>query len=69
MPKISLQVMDVSFDAIKEPKERTYFMNLPTSFVLPAEDIDRLRDVAGELLRQSADYQTIVKHFGKAVGE
>ena len=69
VPKISLQVIDVSFDAIKEPKERTYFMNLPTSFVLPAEDIDRLRDVAGELLRQSADYQTIVKHFGKAVGE
>jgi NTE family protein len=69
VPKISLQVIDVSFDAIEEPKERTYFMNLPTSFVLPAEDIDRLRDVAGELLRQSADYQTIVKHFGKAVGE
>jgi NTE family protein len=69
VPKISLQVIDVSFDAINEPKERTYFMNLPTSFVLPAEDIDRLRDVAGELLRQSADYQAIVKHFGKAVGE
>jgi NTE family protein len=69
VPKISLQVIDVSFDAIEEPKERTYFMNLPTSFVLPAEDIDRLRDVAGELLRQSADYQAIVKHFGKAVGE
>jgi NTE family protein len=69
VPKISLQVIDVSFDAIKEPKERTYFMNLPTSFVLTAEDIDRLRNVAGELLRQSADYQTIIKNFGKAVGE
>ena len=48
---------------------RTYFMNLPTSFVLPPEDVDRLRDVAGELLRQSADYQAVINNFGKAVGE
>ncbi len=57
VPKVTLEVVDVSFDGIKEPKGRAYFMNLPTSFVLPPEDVDRLRDVAGELLRQSADYQ------------
>jgi NTE family protein len=53
-------VLDVSFDAIRDPKERAYFLNLPTSFVLPAEDVDRLRDVAGRLLRQSAEYKSIV---------
>ena len=30
-----VEVLDVSFDAIPDPKERAYFMNLPTSFVLP----------------------------------
>jgi hypothetical protein len=44
-------------------------MNLPTSFVLPAEDVDRLRDAAGSLLRQSADYESIVREFGGEVQE
>lgn len=69
VPKVTLEVVDVSFDAIREPKERAYFMNLPTSFVLPPSDVDRLREMAGELLRQSADYQKILHEFGKSVGE
>jgi NTE family protein len=69
VPKVTLEVVDVSFDAIKEPKDRAYFMNLPTSFVLPPEDVDRLRDVAGQLLRQSADYQKVLHSFGNSVAE
>ena len=69
VPKVNLQVLDVSFDAIPDPKERAYFMNLPTSFVLPAEEIDRLREVAGRLLRQSAEYETIVHELGGLPGE
>jgi NTE family protein len=64
VPRIELQVLDVSFEAIPDPKERAYFMNLPTSFVLPAEAVDRLGDVAGQLLRQSADYASLVRDFG-----
>ena len=64
VPKIDLYVVDVSFDAIRDPKERESFMNLPTSFVLPPEDIDRLREVAGRLMRQSAEYETIVHELG-----
>ena len=66
MPKIALGVMDVSFDAIPDPKERAYLMNLPTSFVLPPEDIDRLREIAGQLLRQSSEYESAVREFGDA---
>ncbi|UCD81018.1 MAG: patatin-like phospholipase family protein [Desulfobacterales bacterium] len=69
VPSVTLHVLDVSFDAISDPKERAYFMNLPTSFVLPAEDIDRLREVAGALLRQSAEYETIVHELGGSLGE
>ena len=61
VPKIDLRVLDVSFDAIPDPKERAYFMNLPTSFVLPAEDVDKLREVAGQLLRQSSEYESLVR--------
>lgn len=47
LPKLDLMTLDISFDAIPDPKERASFMNLPTSFALPPEDVDRLREVAG----------------------
>ena len=64
VPKVTLRVIDVGFDAIPDLKERAALMNLPTSFVLPPEDVDRLREVAGRLMRQSQDYQSIVREFG-----
>jgi len=66
VPKLDLHVLDVSFEALPDPKERDYFMNLPTSFVLRPEEVDRLREVAGQLLRQSAEYETLVRGFGGA---
>ncbi len=60
VPKVTLDVVDISFDAIDDPEERTDLMNLPTTFVLPAEDINRLREAAGRLIRQSAEFQSIV---------
>ncbi len=64
LPKVDLITLDISFDAIADPKERASFMNLPTSFVLPAEDVDRLREVAGRLMRESPDFQSVVRGFG-----
>lgn len=64
VPKVSLHVFDVGFDEIRDPQERASFMNLPTSFVLPADDVDRLREVAGRLLRQSADFEAFLMEFG-----
>lgn len=61
--RLSAFAIDVSFDAIADPEERGYFMNLPTSFSLPPETIDRLRAVAGRLLRESPDYQRFVEDF------
>jgi NTE family protein len=69
VPRIKLHVIDISFDAIPDPKERAYFMNLPTSFVLPPEDIDRLREVAGRLMRQSAEFETVVSEMGGVPGQ
>ena len=64
LPKLTLHTMDVSFDAIKDPKERERFMNMPTTFVLPAEDVDRLREIGGRLLRESADFQELLREWG-----
>jgi NTE family protein len=69
VPDVTLEVVDVSFDAIKDPAERARFMNLPTSFVLPPQEVDGLRAVAGVLMRQSADYESVVRGFGAAASK
>ena len=58
--KITFDAIDVSFDAIPDPIERRYFMELPTSFVLPAEAVDRLRGLGGKLLRDSSAFQKLM---------
>ena len=61
--RIEAFTIDVSFEAIADADERSYFMNLPTTFALPPETIDRLREVAGRLLRESPDYQRLLEDF------
>ena len=66
VPKFDLHVLDVSFEALSDPKERDYFMNLPTSFVLRPEEVDRLRGVVGQLLRQAPEFEALVRELGGA---
>ncbi|WP_158618379.1 patatin-like phospholipase family protein [Candidimonas sp. SYP-B2681] len=63
VPTLALEVIAVSFDEIRDPEERTYYMELPTSFVLSSEEIDRLRNVAGEILRESKDFEALIRGF------
>jgi NTE family protein len=63
VPQISFDAIDVSFDAIADPVEQRYFMELPTSFVLPAEAVDRLRALGGRLLRSAPAYQALLKRI------
>jgi NTE family protein len=63
---IDFYAIDINFDAITDPEERRYFRNLPTSFVLSSEQVDRLREMAGRLLRQSPDYQRLLRDLGVA---
>ena len=60
VPTLSFDAIDVSFDAIEDPEEQRYFMNLPTSFVLSAEEVDRLRALGGRLLRESPGYRDLL---------
>lgn len=63
VPTLTLEVISVSFDQIIDPAERDYFMKLPTSLALPPEAIDKLRAVAGQLLRKAKGYEDIVRSF------
>ena len=56
--------IDIGFEQLADPKERSYFLNLATSFVLKPQAVDRLRAIAATLLRQSAEYQRLLKELG-----
>lgn len=64
LPKLAVHTVDISFEAIKDPAQRDRLMNMPTSFVLPAEDVDRLRAAAAQLLRESPDFQELLREWG-----
>lgn len=66
VPKLSFDSVDVSFDSIENPQERSYFMNLPTTFVLPPEAVDRLRDLGARLLRESPTFQQVLKNIDES---
>ncbi len=66
LPNLRLNVIELELDAIRDPQERSKLMNLPTSFALPPEDVDRLRGAAVLLLRQSADYDDLLRDLGGA---
>ena len=68
VPEIEVHVMAVSFDQIADPVRRGQVQGLPTSFVLPAEDVDNLREVAGEVLRQSAEYRALLRSYRTVPG-
>jgi NTE family protein len=63
-PEVEMLVFDVSFNAIKDKNDRLFFQSLPTSFSLKDEEVDRLRDIAGVLLRQSPVYQKVLDQIG-----
>jgi len=64
VPKIDVYGINIGFEQIADPVERNYFMSLPTSFALKPEEVDRLRAIAATLLRQSEEYQRLLKALG-----
>ena len=56
-------LIEIGFDDLLSEEERTYFNALPTSFNLPPEAIDRLREVGARQLRDSPEYQRLVREL------
>jgi NTE family protein len=69
VPQAKIYAIDVSFAALQDKAERDYLNQQPTSFVLPAEAVDRLRAAAGKIIAASPEFQRMLKEAGvKIVG-
>jgi NTE family protein len=61
VPKADIYVVDVSFQALQNKSERDYLNQLPTSFALPDEAVDRLRAAARSVILTSPDLQQALR--------
>ncbi len=64
VPNAEIYAIDVSFAALDDPVERAYLNQLPTSFTLTDEQVDRLRAAAGKILLASPEFQRLIKDLG-----
>jgi NTE family protein len=60
-PNADIYVIDVSFKALQDKSERDYLNQLPTSFALPDEAVDRLRAAARTLILNSPDLRQALR--------
>jgi len=61
-PDINIRVIEVSFDALPDKKERAYLNTLPTSFVLDDEAVDRLRVAAKNAILASPEVKRLMEN-------
>lgn len=62
---VQFHFVGVSFDNLRDEEELRYLNELPTSFELPGEAVDRLRAAARRLLRQSPEFQALQEKLTK----
>jgi NTE family protein len=66
-PNTRIYAIDVSFPQLKDKDEAAYLNNLPTSFSLPPEAVDRLRAAAGKIVLESPDFNRLLKEVGARI--
>ena len=66
-PQAQIYAVDVSFAMLPDAKEREFLNQQPTSFVLPADAVDRLRAAAGAIIFASPDFQRLLQDIGAKV--
>ncbi|HQR12434.1 MAG TPA: patatin-like phospholipase family protein [Casimicrobiaceae bacterium] len=67
VPDIEIYPIDVSFQALDDAAEFEYLNDLPTSFVLSDEAVDRLRAAAGKIIAASPEFKRLLKDTGARV--
>jgi hypothetical protein len=55
--------IEVAFEYIQSEEDRNWFKNLPTTFELPRETVNRLREVGQQILNEDKEYQKLVKQL------
>ncbi len=66
-PDAEIYAIDVSFARLEDKAEFDYLNLQPTSFVLPAEAVDRLRAAAGTIIMASPEFQRLMKDVGARI--
>jgi NTE family protein len=61
LPGRRAYLSQVTFSALRDPEERRYFNAVPTRMTLPQEQVDRLRETGGRLLRETPAFQRLVR--------
>jgi len=59
-PERRAYLAQVTFENLKDPAERRYFKEVKTRLQLPKEQIDKVREVAGRLLREAPAFQRLL---------
>jgi NTE family protein len=67
VPQAEIYSIDVSFAALADKAERDYLKRQPTTFVLPAQAVDRLRAAAGTIILASPEFQRLLKDLGATI--
>ncbi|MDH3690395.1 MAG: patatin-like phospholipase family protein [Gammaproteobacteria bacterium] len=57
---VDTYLIEVSFDALEDKSEQQYFKQLPTSFKLSDEEVDKLRDAAARILAESEEFNRLL---------
>jgi NTE family protein len=60
-PDTTIYAIDVSFAQLTDAAELDYLNQLPTSFSLPDEAVDRLRAAAGKIIMASPEFQRLLR--------
>ncbi|MBL9134220.1 MAG: patatin-like phospholipase family protein [Verrucomicrobiales bacterium] len=60
-PEVRFYPVIVSFADLTNVTERSYFLNQPTSFYLPDDAVDKLKQVGGRLLLQSPTFKDFLR--------
>ncbi len=58
---IEFYLVQVKFDALDDEAERNQLKRYPTSFVLKPEQVDHLRDAAHRILKESREFQRLLR--------
>lgn len=58
-------VVEVNFEAIRDPERRKYFLGLPTSFSLGIDQVQAIIDVGSQLLEQSPEFRAFLQALGQ----
>jgi NTE family protein len=61
--QMKLYIAELSFENIKEKAEKLYFNELPTSFALEKEEVDRLIEVGGRLLSDNPSFRRFMEEY------